>query len=186
MTKALLVIDVQNDYFPGGMMELQDSIGASLNIRELLDYFRKGSMQVIHIQHQSVKPGAQFLLPGTPGTEFHENVKPLDTEKIFKKNFPNSFRSTGLDEYLKEHKISTLVIAGMMTHMCVDTTVRAAFDLGYQCIVAGDCCATRSLMIADKKISAADVHNAFLASLNGTFSKVLDCNGVMEYLNKGG
>lgn len=186
MTKALLIIDVQNDYFPGGMMELQGSTEAGLMIRELLDYFRKSSMPVIHIQHQSLKPGSQFLLPGTPGAEFHENVKPLDTEKIFKKNFPNSFRSTGLDEYLKEHKISTLVIAGMMTHMCVDTTVRAAFDLGYQCLVAGDCCATRSLKIDDKNISAADVHNSFLASLNGTFSRVLDCKSLIEYLNTGG
>ena len=186
MTKALLIIDVQHDYFPGGTMELQGSVEASLRIRKLLDYFRKGSMPVIHIQHQSVKPGSVFLVPGTPGAEFHENVQPIDTEKVFKKILPNSFRSTGLDEYLKANKISTLVIAGMMTHMCVDTTVRAAFDLGYQCIVAGDCCATMALKIDDKNISAADVQNAFLASLNGTFSRVLDCNAVIENLNTDG
>lgn len=186
MKTALLIIDVQNDYFPGGTMELQGSLEASLKTGKLLDHFRKESMPVIHIQHQSVRPGAVFLVPGTPGAEFHENVKPLDTEKVFKKFFPNSFRSTGLDEYLKENKISTLVIAGMMTHMCVDITVRAAFDLGYQCIVAGDCCATKDLRIDDKSISASDVQNAFLASLNGIFSRVLDCNAVIEHLNTGG
>ena len=184
MTTGLLIIDVQNDYFPGGSMELQGSVEASLRINELLDHFRKKSMPVIHIQHQSVMPGSTFLVPGTRGAELHENVKPLDTEKIFKKIFPNSFRSTGLDEYLKENKISTLVIAGMMTHMCVDTTVRAAFDLGYKCILAGDGCATRELKINDRIISANSVHNSFLAALNGIFAQVLDSRLVIENLRE--
>ncbi|NLV69116.1 MAG: cysteine hydrolase [Spirochaetes bacterium] len=184
MTKALLLIDVQNDYFAGGSMELHGSFEASLKIKDLLDHFRKKSMPVIHIQHQSVLPGSTFLVPGTRGAEIHENVKPLDTEKIFKKIFPNSFRSTGLDEYLKENKISTLVIAGMMTHMCVDTTVRAAFDLGYKCILAGDGCATRELKINDRIISANSVHNSFLAALNGIFAQVLDSRLVIENLRE--
>src|SRR5512145_3274419 len=185
MTTALLIIDVQNDYFPDGRMELQGSTEASLRIKEILDFFRLNSMPVIHIQHNSVRPGASFFLPGTPGTEFHDNVKPLENEKVFIKFFPNSFRSTGLDEYLKLNKISILVITGMMTHMCVDSTVRAAFDFGYECVVAGDCCATRNLLLKDKMISAENVHNSILAALNGTFSKVLDCNDVIDYLKSG-
>lgn len=184
MKKALLIIDVQNDYFPGGNMELQGSTEASIRLKELLLLFRKNSIEVIHIQHQSIRPGAQFLVPGTPGAEIHENVRPLADEKIFKKVFPNSFRSTGLDEYLKEKDISFLVIAGMMTHMCVDTTVRAAYDLGYKLAVAGDCCATRELKISNTAIPADHVQNAFLAALNGTFAAVTDSAGIAELIKE--
>lgn len=173
MKTALLIIDVQNDYFPGGRMELNNSMDAAIKIKELLEYFRKTGMPVIHVQHISMKPGASFFIPGTAGAEFNENVKPGKDEKITVKNYPNSFRNTGLDDYLKENKISKLVIAGMMTHMCIDTTVRAAFDLGYECIVAGDCCATRELSIDNLKIAAPDVQNSFLAALNGTFARVV-------------
>ena len=179
MKTALLIIDVQKDYFPDGKMELTGSLEASLKIRELLEYFRKTGKPVIHIQHISARPGAPFFLPNTPGMEFHENVTPKQGEKIFVKNFPNSFRETGLGGYLTENQISKLVIGGMMTHMCVDTTVRAAFDLGYECLVAGDCCATRNLSYKDRKIEAADVQNSFLAALNGVFSKVLTTEEVL-------
>ena len=182
MKTALLIIDVQNDYFPGGKMELNKSSEALLKIKILLNHFRKTEMPVVHVQHISLKTGATFFLPGTSGAEFNENVKPLNNEKIFVKNFPNSFRCTGLDAYLRENGITKLVIAGMMTHMCIDTTVRAAFDLGYESIVAGDCCATRSLSIDNVTIPAEDVHNSFLAALNGTFAKVVKENEVYNLL----
>jgi len=182
MKTALLIIDVQNDYFPGGKMELSGSIDAALKIKELLSYFRKTDMPVIHVQHISARPGAAFFLPDTEGAEFNDNVKPQAGEKIIVKNYPNSFRETGLDKYLKENEITKLVIAGMMTHMCIDTTVRAAFDLGYECILAGDCCATKELSIDNIKISAGDVQNSFLASLNGMFAKVVKMNDAFELL----
>jgi nicotinamidase-related amidase len=183
MKIALLIIDVQNDYFPNGKMELNGSLKASVNIKDLIEYFRNLKMPIVHIQHISTKQGATFLLPNTTGSEFHENVKPIDGEKVFVKNFPNSFRNTKLNDYLRENDISTLVIVGMMTHMCVDTTVRAAFDFGYENIVVSDCCATKSLSIFDKQISAEDVQNAFLASLNGIFSRVLKKDEVIKLLN---
>lgn len=179
MKTALLIIDVQKDYFPNGKMELTGSLEASLKIRELLEHFRKAGKPVIHIQHVSARPGAAFFLPNTPGMEFHENVTPKQDEKIFVKNFPNSFRETGLGRYLAENQISKLVITGMMTHMCVDTTVRAAFDLGYECLVAGDCCATRNLTYKGRRIEAADVQNSFLAALNGIFATVLTTEEVL-------
>jgi nicotinamidase-related amidase len=182
MKTALMIIDVQNDYFPGGKMELENSLDAAMKIKDLLKHFRDKGIPVIHIQHISIKPGAAFFLPETHGAEFHDNVKPLDGEKIIIKNYPNSFRNTGLHEYLKEKEISRLVIAGMMTHMCVDTTVRAAFDLGFECITAGDCCATRTLKYGNNIISAADVQNSFLAALNGTFSRVLPKDEIIELL----
>jgi nicotinamidase-related amidase len=179
---ALLIIDVQNDYFPNGKMELNNSINVSINIKELLNHFRSRLMPILHIQHISIKPGATFFLPDTPGVEFHDNVKPQAGEKVFVKYFPNSFRDTKLHDYLKESDISRLVIAGMMTHMCVDTTVRAAYDLGYECIIAGDCCATKSLSFYDTIISAENVQYSFLAALNGVFSQVLTYQKVIDVL----
>jgi len=182
MKTALIIIDVQNDYFPDGKMELNNSMEAGVKINDLLRFFRNSEMQVVHIQHISLKPGASFFLPGTVGAEFHYNVKPLTGEKVFVKNYPNSFRNTGLDEFLKENKISKLIIAGMMTHMCIDTSVRAAFDLGYECIVAGDCCATRALSIDNITISAENVQHSFLAALNGTFAKVVNKDEVFNLI----
>jgi nicotinamidase-related amidase len=182
MKTALLIIDVQNDYFPDGKMELNNSIAAVNKIKDMLHVFRNRYMPVVHIQHISLKPGASFFLPGTTGAEFHDHVKPLSGEKVFVKNYPNSFRDTGLDEFLKKNDISRLVIAGMMTHMCIDTSVRAAFDLGYECIVAGDCCATRTLNIDNIAVSAENVQYAFLASLNGTFTKVLNKDDVLNII----
>ena len=180
MNTALLIIDVQNDYFSGGKMELSGSLEAALKIKDLLDYFRKADLPVIHIQHVSLRPGASFFLPDTPGVEINDNVKPEAGEKVVVKNYPNSFRDTELDSYLKENKISRLAIAGMMTHMCIDTTVRAAFDLGYECILAGDCCAARELAINNVKIPAQDVQNSFLAALNGIFASVVKKDDVLN------
>ena len=172
MHTALLLIDIQNDYFPGGAMELVGSVEAGRRAAMLLAEFRRNSLPVIHVQHISVRPGATFFLPDTPGVEIHECVAPQEGETIVRKHFPNSFRETPLLEHLRERKITGLVIAGMMTHMCVDTTTRAAADLGFSCQLAHDACATRALAFGGATVAAADVHNAFLASLNGLFARV--------------
>lgn len=182
MKTALLIIDLQNDYFPYGKMELNGSLNASLKTKEILEHFRKLALLVVHVQHIAARSGSTFFLPGTSGVEIHDSVKPINDEKIIVKNYPNSFRNTELNQHLKENNISRLVIAGMMTHMCVDTTVRAAFDFGYECIVAGDCCASRPLKIHDYKVSADDVHYSFLAALNGVFSKVLNKDEIIELI----
>ena len=114
-----------------------------------------------------------FFIPGPKGIEFHENVEPLQAETVVQKNYPNSFRNTSLLEYLEKESIKHLVIAGMMTHMCVDATTRAAFDYGFKCTVVTDACATKSLSFEDKIIPAAHVHGAFLAALNNVYAQVI-------------
>jgi nicotinamidase-related amidase len=171
---ALLIIDIQNDYFPGGANPLEGSIEASLNAKKLLEYFRLKNMPIVHIQHFNIRSGATFLIPRTEGIEFHKHVLPSEGERIIKKNFPNSFRKTELLEYLKELYITDLVICGMMTHMCVDTTVRAAKDLGFNCTLIGDACATKELSYMDQKIAAKDVHYSFLAALSYFFADVVE------------
>lgn len=182
MKTALLIVDVQNDYFSGGKMVLEKSLDASLKIKCLLEYFRNKNMPVFHVQHISIKTGAVFFIPDTQGADIHNNVKPQNDECVIIKNFPNSFRGTGLHELLRGNEISRLVIAGMMTHMCIDTTVRAAFDLGYECIVAADGCAARPLSFDDVTIKAMDVHGVFLAALNGTFAKVMNTVAICDLL----
>lgn len=172
MNQALLIIDIQNDYFPGGAMELVGSPAAGAQAGKLLRAFRQKSLPVIHIQHISTRPGATFFLPDTKGVQIHESVAPEAGETVFQKHFPNSFRETPLLEHLRKQQITQLVIAGMMTQMCVDSSTRAAADLGFQCILAHDACATRAMTFGGRTVPAESVQAAFLASLNGLFAKV--------------
>ncbi|MBA2874678.1 cysteine hydrolase family protein [Thermaerobacillus caldiproteolyticus] len=173
MNTALIIIDIQNDYFPNGKMELEGSVEASQRARQLLSFFREKSLPIFHIQHISTRSDATFFLPNTEGVQIHKNVEPFPNEVVIQKNYPNSFRDTKLLEQLRNKGINRLVICGMMTHMCIDATVRAAFDFGFECIVIHDACATKSLRFNEKTIPAEYVHNAILASLNGIYAKVI-------------
>ena len=173
MSTALLIIDIQNDYFPGGKMEVEGSVEASLRAKQLLAAFREAKMPIIHVQHISARPGATFLVPETEGVRINGSVAPLGEETVIQKNFPNSFRNTPLLEQLKKQDVQHVVIGGMMTHMCVDATTRAAFDYGFQCTVVSDACATRTLAFGDLVVPAGQVHAAFLAALKGIYAKVV-------------
>jgi len=172
MSRALVLIDLQNDYFPGGRMELAGADAAVAQAAVLLADCRRRKLPVIHIQHVSTRAGATFFLPGTEGAEIHAAVRPAAGERVIVKHFPNAFRETDLQAALKDAGATQIVFAGMMTHMCVDTTVRAAADLGFQCQLAHDACATRNLQFGDKQVAAADVQVAYLAALNGSFASV--------------
>ncbi|OGI69114.1 MAG: isochorismatase [Candidatus Muproteobacteria bacterium RBG_16_60_9] len=185
MNRALLIIDIQNDYFPGGAMELVASPAAGVKAGELLRAFRQHARPVVHIQHVSTRAGATFFLPNTTGVEIHQSVRPDHGETVIQKNFPNSFRDTPLLDYLRGQKITQLVIAGMMTQMCVDSTTRAAADFGFQCLLARDACATKSLTFAGVSVSAENVQAAFLAALNGLFAKVLAVEEICADLKAG-
>ena len=182
MPQALLLIDIQNDYFPGGAMPLVGADEAVRQAARLLAAFRAKGLPVIHMQHLSARPGATFFLPGTPGAEIHPQLQPLAGEALFQKHFPNSFRETGLLEHLKAQGISELLIVGMMTHMCIDTTTRAAFDLGLACSVAHDACATRALNLNGVEVAASQVQLAYMAALNGLFAKVLPTEAALSAL----
>jgi nicotinamidase-related amidase len=184
MSDGLVLVDIQNDYFKGGKMALEGSHEAAEAACLLLSYFRKNGMPLAHIQHVAGHAGATFFIPNTPGTEIHASVKPLETETVIQKHFPNSFRQTGLLAHLQQKGVRRLVIAGMMTHMCVDATARAATDLGFQCLIAQDGCATRSLKFQDRIIPAEDVHGAFLAALNGAYGRVMSVDQIIKEIEK--
>ena len=172
MSKALIIIDIQNDYFENGAMELVGSLQASENAKLVLSKFRNENLPVVHVQHLSVAQDSTFFLPETEGQKIHQNVRPIAGEKVITKYYPNSFRETELLDYLHSKNITELVVVGMMMHMCVDATVRAAKDFGFVCTVVGDACASRDLEINEKSVKAEDVHNAFLSALSFFYADV--------------
>jgi nicotinamidase-related amidase len=177
---ALLIIDVQNDYFPGGAMELEGAEAAGAKAGAALAAFRARKLPVFHVRHLSVRPGATFFLPGTKGAEIHASVAPAAGEPVIEKNFPNSFRATDLKQRLDEAGVRNLVVAGMMTQMCVDSSVRQAADLGFKVTLLADACATRAQSFGGERVPAAQVQAAFLAALNGLFAKVQPTGEFLE------
>lgn len=167
--KALLIIDIQDFYFPGGQSALAEPEKAATNAALLLNKFRNDNMTVIHVRHNS-----------DPGGEINDIVKPLPSEKIVSKDAVNCFVGTDLLDFLKTNKIDTLVICGMQTHMCVEAATRAASDYGFKCILIHDACATKDVKFGDKIIKAEDVHYSTLSTLKN-YAQVISTK---EYLNK--
>ncbi len=162
---ALLIVDIQNFYFPGdGRPGLSGAEEASENAAELLQIFRQNKQLVVHVRHKSNR-----------GFEIRKNVKPLKNEKVITKTEVNSFLNTDLLQYLKENKINRLVIIGMQTQLCLEAAVRAAHDYGFKCIVVQDACATRDVKFGGRTVKAADVHTAILSAINdGGYAKVIN------------
>lgn len=179
MMSGLLLIDIQNDYFKGGNAELYHPEQAADNARLVLEYFRKSGLPIFFIRHLNLREGAKTFVPDTKGSEIHEIVAPRPEECVIIKHVPNSFYNTGLAQKLSEQGIHHLVVCGMMSHMCIDTTVRAAKDFGLTVTLLHDACTTKDLKWNDQVIPAEIVHNTFMASLNGGFSKTMT---VKEYL----
>jgi nicotinamidase-related amidase len=179
MTSGLLLVDLQNDYFPGGLMELVGIQKAAANAQRLLSHYREKQWPVIHVQHLAMRPGSGFFLPGTQGADIHVMLAPREEEDVVRKHYPNSFRETLLGDVLQLKHISRLVICGAMSHMCIDATTRAAFDLGFDCTVAEDACATRDLFFGGRTIPATDVHGAFMAALSSPYANVVSTRGIL-------
>jgi len=180
MNSALLIIDMQNDFFPNGRMPLERSNEASLKAQEALQAYRAKHKTIIHVQHISTRPDATYFLPCTKGIEFHPNVQPAKNEIIIKKHYPNSFKDTGLLNYLIKQQINHLVVCGMLTHLCIDATVRAAYDLGFACTVLHDACASKNLEFNNAPIPAQSVHHAFLAALQPTYANVISVRELVQ------
>jgi len=183
MATGLILVDIQNDYFPGGKMELVKMNEASSNAKKLLSHFRKNKWPTFHIQHIAEHENATFFLPNTQGAELHESIKPLPKETIIQKKFPNSFRDTRLLKELRNARVEQVVICGAMSHMCIDATTRAAADFGFSCIVVHDACATRNLEFGGITILAEDVHGSFMAALGSVYANVLGLNEFISNIN---
>jgi len=181
MKTALLVIDIQKDYFPGGKVELVNPLEAAQKAYMLLQCFREHGQKTVHIQHIALKPDATFFISGERGTDIHDSAAHFEGEPFVQKHYPNSFRETNLLDLLKGWGIERVIITGMMSHMCVDATARAAVDFGFQVIVAEDACATRDLKFGDTTIPAEHVHKAFMAALK-SYGQVMTAEQVITHL----
>jgi len=179
---ALLLVDIQREYFPGGAMPLDGPVEAAVRAKKLLAHFRYNHLPAVFVQHVSLDPAATSFRPGSPGVSLYASIRPLPGEAVVRKHHPNSFRETNLLELLRADEVARLVICGMMTHMCIDATTRAACDYGFACIVAADACATRDLAFAGETVPAAMVQRAFLAALNGTYGKVMNADEVVSLI----
>lgn len=173
MSKALLLIDLQNDYFPGGRMELAGIESASARSRELLDMFRQQGAPLVHVRHVFADRNAPFFQPDSPGIEIHSSVAPTADEAVVTKHQVNSFHQTDLKDRLDAMGVDELVICGAMSHMCIEGTTRAAAELGYKCQVIHDACATRDQEFDGRVMKAADVHGTAMAALGFAFAEVL-------------
>jgi nicotinamidase-related amidase len=170
---ALIVIDIQKDYFPAGRNPVVGAEAAAKVAQQMLEKFREKHQPIVHVQHISLRPNATFFLPGTPGIEFSPLVAPRTDEIVVQKHYPNSFRETSLLDEVRSRQVTHLFFCGMMTHMCIDTTVRAAFDLGFQSTVFGNATATKDLSHGGITVPAAQVQAAYLAGLSGLFATVI-------------
>ncbi len=180
MSKTLLIVDMQNDYFPGGALELTGIEMAGKQAGVLLETFRKQSLKVIHIQHLSIGEGAFFFLPNSNGADINDCVKPIPGEIIVTKHFPNSFRETTLLDNINPKETEELFICGAMSHMCIDATTRAANDLGFKCTVAADACATMDMTFEQTSVTASQVHASFMSGLQQFYASVLNTADIVK------
>jgi len=146
---------------------------AAAQARELLAGCRGVRRPIFPVQHLALGPGAAFFRPGTAGVEIHDSVRPLPGEALVRKHYPNAFRDTGLLEVLQGAGVDAVIIAGAMSHMCIDATTRAAFDYGLRCTVIHDACASRDVVFEGRTIPAAQVHGAFMAALGMRYARVI-------------
>jgi nicotinamidase-related amidase len=173
MSRALLIIDIQNDYFPGGARPLVAPEAAAAGAASVLEAFRDRGEPVVHLQHVWDAPEATFMRPGTDGVEIHAAVAPETGETVIRKAAPNGFAATGLERELRGHGVEELIVAGMMSSMCVDATVRAAVDLGFTATVVHDACAAPDLEFGGQAIPGATVHGAFMAALGDGYATLV-------------
>jgi nicotinamidase-related amidase len=173
MARALVIIDIQRDYFAGGAYPLVGPEAAAANAKRLLESFRDGGEPIVYLQHVWDAPEATFLRPDTDGVEIHEDVAPEEGETVLRKAQPNGFVGTALERELRGHGVEEIVVAGMMSSMCVDATVRAAVDLGFTATVVHDACAAPDLEFAGETIPGATVHGAFMAALGSGYARLV-------------
>ncbi|MGW9630604.1 cysteine hydrolase family protein [Agromyces sp. NPDC055520] len=181
MTRTLVIIDIQNDYFAGGAHPLVGPDAAAANAARLLASHREAGQPVVHVQHVWDAADATFFRPGTSGVDIHAAVAPQGGEPVVVKANPNAFLDTDLDARLREAgaDVDGVVIVGMMSSMCVDATVRAAADAGYSVTVAHDACAAPDLEFGDTVVPAALVHAAFMAALGDSYAEVVSTDELL-------
>lgn len=172
MNRALLVIDVQNEYFTGAL-PITHPAGHLEQILDVMDAAR-GKVPTIVVQHHFPSPDKPFFQKGTPGWELHPDVAERPCDELIEKTLPGAFTDTPLETWLREHDISTVTIAGYMTHMCCDTTARQAVHCGFDVEFLEDATGTLDLSNTAGEVTAEELHRSILCAQQMLLSEVLD------------
>ena len=178
---ALVIIDMQQGMArpEGGA---RNNPQAEENIARLLAAWRAAKATVVHVRHMSRTPGSPFW-PGQAGAEFQPKLAPLAGEHVMEKNVPDAFAVSGLERWLRQRGIETLVITGVSTNNSVEATARSAGNLGFQTRVVADACfCFEKTDYAGVKRSAADVHAMSLANLQGEYAEILDTAATLQLI----
>jgi len=170
---ALVVIDIQNEYFPDGALTLPHAERAARRAAEAIDAARAAGIEVIHVRHEE-PDSDEYFVPGSTGVEINDAVAPAQGEAVILKHHPNSFIQTDLAERLEKAGAGRVAFCGMMTSMCVDATVRAAADLGLEPVLIDDACAAPDLEHRGVRVPADEVHAAFCAALGDEIATIVD------------
>lgn len=172
MSRALLVIDVQNEYFTGAL-PITHPAGHLEQILKAMDA-AAGKVPTVVVQHHFPQPDMPFFQKGTPGWELHDDIKARPHDLLIEKTLPGSFTGTPLEDWLKEHGIKTVTIAGYMTHMCCDTTARQAVHRGFTVEFLRDATGTLDLSNEAGEVTAEELHRSILCAQQMLLSEVID------------
>jgi nicotinamidase-related amidase len=177
---AVVLIDYQNEYRQGPLA-LPDEASASNMARQFRAWADQAGIAVIHVLHRA-PAGAPIFAPDSVGVAPIEGLAPANGEVVIHKHLPSAFTGTGLLDELQSGGIETLLIAGYMTHNCVDSTARDAFHRGYRVAIVADASATRDLPGPDgTALPAAQVHAAVLAGLGDRIAEIIDLATVTAF-----
>lgn len=171
--RAIIVVDLQNEYLSSGKLPLVGIENAVSNAARIIDSARTRGDLLIHVRHESPTADAPFFAASSENVEIIAAVSPLDGEKVIVKQYPNAFRNTGLKAMLDDNGVEEVVVVGAMSHMCIDATSRAAADFGYAVTVVHNACATRDVEFGGKTVQAADVHAAYMSALGWGYGQVV-------------
>ncbi|KNC12674.1 cysteine hydrolase [Pantoea sp. RIT-PI-b] len=176
---AVIVIDIQNEYFPGGKMPIPDGMQALKNSKRIVEFAHKNKMPVFFVQHLGDADGPLFA-KGSRFAEFHKDLQPAKGDRVISKATPSSFVGTDLQKQLDSLGIKQLIITGLMTHMCVSSTARDAVPLGYSVIIPEDATATRDLATWDNKVVDHKVlQQAALTGVADVFAEIKTTDAVL-------
>lgn len=170
--RAVIVVDLQNEYLPSGNLPLMGIEDATANAARLIEAARAKGDLVVFIRHEMPDPEALLFVPGSTHVEIIAAVQPSFGEAVVVKNFPNSFRDTNLEQLLDAEGVGEVVIVGAMSHMCIDAIARAAADLGFKAIIVHDACATLDVEFGGQTVPAAQVHAAYMGAFAWGYGQV--------------
>lgn len=171
--RALVLIDIQNDYFEGGKWPLHGMDAAAQNAARLLTAARQAGNKVVHVRHEFQSDDAPFFTPASEGARIHTSVQPQADEAVVLKHNVNAFLDTELKALLDDAGIEQVTLVGAMSHMCIDAAARASSDFGYTTAVIHDACATRDQEFEGSTVPAPQVHAAYMAALAFAYAQVV-------------